>query len=51
MKKRSLIILLFSILVGLVVIGVGTTYAWLTQEGNKEITNLKFVQVLLEACL
>ena len=38
MKKRSLIILLFSILVGLVVIGVGTTYAWLTQEGNKEIT-------------
>lgn len=37
MKKRSLIILLVAVLVGLVVIGAGTTYAWLTQEENKEI--------------
>ena len=38
MKKRSLIILLVAVLVGLVVIGAGTTYAWLTQEAVKEIT-------------
>lgn len=38
MKKRSLIILLVAVLVGLVVIGAGTTYAWLTQEAEKEIT-------------
>ena len=37
MKKRSLIILLVAVLVGLVVIGAGTTYAWLTQEENREI--------------
>lgn len=38
MKKRSLIILLVAVLVGLVVIGAGTTYAWLTQEDEKVIT-------------
>lgn len=38
MKKRSLIILLVAVLVGLVVIGAGTTYAWLTQQDEKEIT-------------
>ena len=38
MKKRSLIILLVAVLVGLVVIGAGTTYAWLTQEDENVIT-------------
>ena len=38
MKKRSLIILLVAVLVGLVVIGAGTTYAWLTQEAEQDIT-------------
>ena len=38
MKKRSLIILLVAVLVGLVVIGAGTTYAWLTQEENNDFT-------------
>lgn len=38
MKKRSLIILLVAVLVGLVVIGAGTTYAWLTQEDEEVIT-------------
>lgn len=38
MKKRSLIILLVAVLVGLVVIGAGTTYAWLTQEDKEDIT-------------
>ena len=37
MKKRSLIILLVAVLVGLVVIGAGTTYAWLTQQDEKVI--------------
>jgi len=38
MKKKSLLILLVGVLALLVVTGIGTTYAWLTQEGNDQIS-------------